>query len=521
MIPDEYNRDSKTKAERSNRVQYAGSNSEVGRQDHSGWRGGYGQYRQPTTKPSRTDDNSPPAHPGHFHHFTSTGAREPPRSCTSLSLPDLSTHHKPTGYPLPRGARFPCRVTTPPTSSARWQQFWETNKTFRTPDPATRRTSRSSTSSTCSPTPAAPACTSATPRATPRPTSSAATSGCAASTSCTRWAGTPSACPPSSTPSRPARHPRDHDPEEHRHLPPPDQDRSASATTGTARSTPPTRTTSSGRSGSSCSSTTPGTTPIAEEGPADRANCRSREVPSRRATPTVRRYQDSKRLAYQAEVPVNWCPALGTVLANEEVIDGKSERGGHPVVRHAAAAVDAAHHRLCRAPARRPGAARLARVDQGDAAQLDRPERRGRGRFPTLAERRRAATTIRVFTTRPDTLFGATYMVLAPEHPLVDADHDARAARRRSRRISEAAARKSDLERTELAKTKTGVFTGATPINPVNERADPDLDRRLRADELRHRRDHGRARPRRARLRVRHDSSACRSSASSQPPTSG
>ena len=133
-------------------------------------------------------------------------------------------------------------------------------------------------------------------------------------------------------------------------------------------------------------------------------------------------------LAYEAEVPVNWCPALGTVLANEEVIDGKSERGGHPVVRRADAAVDAAHHRVRRSPARGPRRPRLARADQEDAARLDRPL--ARARSVRFARRRvTPGATIEVFTTRPDTLFGATYMVLAPEHPLVDADHDAGAAR--------------------------------------------------------------------------------------------
>ena len=117
-------------------------------------------------------------------------------------------------------------------------------------------------------------------------------------------------------------------------------------------------------------------------------------------------------------------------------------------------------------------------ADQGHAAQLDRPQRRGRGRFP----RRRGSAlggavigwpetpgddVIRVFTTRPDTLFGATYMVLAPEHPLVDRIDDARAARR-GRRLPRRPPRKSDLDRTDLAKTKTGVFTGAYAINPVN-----------------------------------------------------
>ena len=137
--------------------------------------------------------------------------------------------------------------------------------------------------------------------------------------------------------------------------------------------------------------------------------------------------------------------------------------------------------------------ARLAEQHEGDAAQLDRPERRRRGRVRAStahAGRRRS----RVFTTRPDTLFGATYMVLAPEHPLVDEAHDAASSAPRSTRIATRPSRKSELERTELPKEKTGVFTGAYAVNPVNGEQDPDLDRRLRARGLRHRRDHGRAR---------------------------
>ena len=108
-----------------------------------------------------------------------------------------------------------------------------------------------------------------------------------------------------------------------------------------------------------------------------------------------------------------------------------------------------------------------------------------------------AGREIRVFTTRPDTLFGATYMVLSPEHPLVDelTTPEQRAA---VTAYQEEARRKSDLERTDLAKDKTGVFTGRDRDQPRQRQGDPDLDRRLRARELRHRRDHGGARPRRA-----------------------
>ncbi len=128
------------------------------------------------------------------------------------------------------------------------------------------------------------------------------------------------------------------------------------------------------------------------------------------------------------------------------------------------APVDAAHHRLRAAADRRTRRPRLAGGHQAAAAKLDRPQRRRGGAFHASPTRRKRS---RVFTTRPDTLFGATYMVLAPEHPLVDriVTEEQRAAVEEYR---EKTARKSDLERTELAKDKTGVFTGAFAINPVN-----------------------------------------------------
>lgn len=168
-------------------------------------------------------------------------------------------------------------------------------------------------------------------------------------------------------------------------------------------------------------------------------------------------------LAYEAEIPVNWCPALGTVLANEEVIDGKSERGGHPVIRK---------------PMRQWVLKITEYAEQllEDLDELDWPEslkdmqRNWIGRSEG-AEVRFAIDghedPVIVFTTRPDTLFGATYCVLAPEHELVGriTTSGQQAA---VQTYQEQAARKSDLERTDLAKDKTGVFTGAYAINPVN-----------------------------------------------------
>ncbi len=183
----------------------------------------------------------------------------------------------------------------------------------------------------------------------------------------------------------------------------------------------------------------------------------------------VRAYRDSQRLAYMAEVPVNWCEALGTVLANEEVIDGKSERGGHPVVRMPLRQwmlrITAYAERLLDdlEPLEWSHAIKEMQrnwIGRSEGAEVD---------FVVASEQRQ---TIRVFTTRPDTLFGATYMVLAPEHALVD-QITTPAQKSAVEAYKQEAGRKSDLERTELAKKKTGVFTGAFAINPVNNERIP------------------------------------------------
>jgi leucyl-tRNA synthetase len=193
---------------------------------------------------------------------------------------------------------------------------------------------------------------------------------------------------------------------------------------------------------------------------------------AKQGTDAVRRYQDGKRLAYQIEAPVNWCPELGTVLANEEVVDGKSERGGYPVVRMPLRQwmlrITAYAERLLDD---------LALVDWSDAIKEMQRNWIGRSEGAEVDFRLAASSgnpdlPIRVFTTRPDTLFGATYMVLAPEHLLVNRitppSHYASV-----QAYQQEAARKSDLERTELAKKKTGVFTGAWAINPVNNKKIP------------------------------------------------
>jgi len=176
-------------------------------------------------------------------------------------------------------------------------------------------------------------------------------------------------------------------------------------------------------------------------------------------------------LAYVAEAPVNWCPALGTVLANEEVIDGKSEVGGYEVVRK---------------PMRQWMLKITAYAERllNDLEDLDWPERikamqrhwigksLGAEIDFSLAPGSSVRGSIRVFTTRPDTLFGATFMVLAPEHPIVDAITTP-ACRETVEAYKKQAAQKSDLERTDLAKTKTGTFTGAYAINPANGKEIP------------------------------------------------
>lgn len=168
-------------------------------------------------------------------------------------------------------------------------------------------------------------------------------------------------------------------------------------------------------------------------------------------------------LAYIDEVAVNWCPALGTVLANEEVIDGKSERGGHPVERRPMKQwmlrITAYADRLLED---------LEEVDWPDSIKEMQRNWIGRSEGAEITfEIAKHSGTFTVFTTRPDTLFGATYAVLAPEHPLV-AEITTAEQREAVNSYVNKIKSKSDLERTDLAKDKTGVFTGAHAINPVN-----------------------------------------------------
>jgi leucyl-tRNA synthetase len=202
---------------------------------------------------------------------------------------------------------------------------------------------------------------------------------------------------------------------------------------------------------------------------------------------------DHVRLAYVSEAPVNWCPELGTVLANEEVIDGKSEVGGHPVERRP---MKQWMLRITRFAQRLidelegldwPDSIKALQrnwIGRSDGAEVDfvlaGPELPAVGATSWMTHEKWVETrrkygfaqtredyVVRVFTTRPDTLYGATYMVLAPEHALVDGivSEEQWPAVREYR---EKTARKSDLDRTELAKEKTGVWTGAYAVNPVN-----------------------------------------------------
>ncbi len=174
-----------------------------------------------------------------------------------------------------------------------------------------------------------------------------------------------------------------------------------------------------------------------------------------------------KGLAYQKEVPVNWCPALKTVLANDEIVDGKSERGGHPVVR---------------VPMKQwmlkitDYAERLLK----DLDKIDWPERTKEGQRNWIGKSEGAAVLfsvkdqnekLEVFTTRPDTLFGVSFMVLAPEHPLVKKVTSATQNQKVLSYVTETS-KKSDVDR-KATTEKTGVFTGGYAINPITKKEIP------------------------------------------------
>ncbi|CAG0959256.1 leucyl-tRNA synthetase [Myxococcaceae bacterium] len=188
-----------------------------------------------------------------------------------------------------------------------------------------------------------------------------------------------------------------------------------------------------------------------------------------RWTQWIFRLLHERGLAYEAEVAVNYCPALGTVLANEEVIDGKSEIGGHPVVRlpmkQWMLRITAYAERL------------LADLDELDWPEPIKKQQRdwigkSEGARVRFSVEGRPGREVEVFTTRPDTLFGATYLVLAPEHPFVE-EITTPERREAVRAYVEAAARKSERARMADAREKTGVDTGARATNPCSGESIP------------------------------------------------
>lgn len=202
----------------------------------------------------------------------------------------------------------------------------------------------------------------------------------------------------------------------------------------------------------------------------------------------IRRYQDRHRLAYLDDALVNWCAGLGTVLANEEVIDGKSERGGHPVtripLRQWMLRITAYGDRLLNdldgldwSPSikklqsdwvgRSTGAEVDFYIGSSDSYAAWKSERASKAWSED-----QDADALRIYTTRPDTLFGATYMVISPEHPMV-ARLTSDAQQASVNKYCEAASFKSDRERTEGDKKKTGVFTGSYAMNPVTNKPIP------------------------------------------------
>jgi leucyl-tRNA synthetase len=188
-----------------------------------------------------------------------------------------------------------------------------------------------------------------------------------------------------------------------------------------------------------------------------------------------RRVIDDQRLAYLDEMTVNWCPALGTVLANDEVIDGKSERGGHPVLRKPLRQwqfrITSYAQRLLDdlALIEWPPSTRTQQeewIGRSEGAEIDFPIDHAPKSLPML----------RVFTTRPDTIFGATYMVVAPEHPIVEhalARPREGLDREALRKYVETARNKAEVDRMAETKEKTGVYTGMECVNPATGKKIP------------------------------------------------
>ena len=390
--------------------------------------------------------------------------------------------------------------------------------------------------------------TSGTRSATSAPTCTRGSCACRATTCSTRWATTRSGSRPSSPPSRPA---------VIRGRPPTPTwppcaascGRSGSATTPGAASPPPIRSTTGGRSGSSCGSSTRGsTTSSSARARSPSSSPRSSRVSLRPTAtriptachgpistrPTRRAVVDSYRLAYLEEATVNWCPALGTVLANEEVTsDGRSERGNHPVFRR---------------PLKQWKLRITAYTDRllDDLVLLDWPESiktmqrnwigKSTGALAVFDVQEHDGLAIEVFTTRPDTLVRRDLHGARARAPVARRDRADRVARRHARPGPRRHARRVEGD---LRRRRAAVGRGAQVprVRGAEERArapgrgprqdgrvhrgvrdeshqrrvDPDLRRRLRAHGLRHRGDHGRARRTTSATSSSRRSSSCRS----------
>ncbi|MEL7496730.1 MAG: leucine--tRNA ligase [Planctomycetota bacterium] len=202
----------------------------------------------------------------------------------------------------------------------------------------------------------------------------------------------------------------------------------------------------------------------------------------------IRAYQDEFRLAFESYAPVNWCPALGTVLANEEVIDGLSERGSHPVqrmpLRQWMLRITSYADRLEKEleSVDWPTGIKKLQTDwigRSEGAEVDffigdskQAQAFHDARLTSGFPRKPGDDVLRIYTTRPDTLFGATYMVIAPEHPMVDA-LTTESQMAVVKKYCDDAAMKSDRDRQDDRTKKTGVFTGSYAINPVNDQPIP------------------------------------------------
>ena len=191
------------------------------------------------------------------------------------------------------------------------------------------------------------------------------------------------------------------------------------------------------------------------------------KIPSNLKDDEKNNFIDSKRLAYIDEVDVNWCEELGTVLSNEEVIGGVSERGGFPVIRKPmkqwVMRITEYSERLLED---------LDSLDWPESIKISQKNWIGKSEGAEINFNVNKKDNIKVFTTRPDTIFGATYLVLAPEHPLINKITTDNYKDEVDKYVY-LASTKSELERQENEKNKTGVFTGAYAINPISNEKVP------------------------------------------------